>query len=113
LERSPDYRVLRRLVPRTEFVADNGLPTKIGIFLDVETTGLDTAKHEVIELGMVKFAYLPDGNIARIVEVFESFNEPSTSIPEEISELTGITDAMVAGHRIDAEVVSFVMTRSW
>ena len=32
LERSPDYRVLRRLVPRTEFVAGNGRPTKIGIF---------------------------------------------------------------------------------
>ena len=83
-------------------------------FLDVETTGLDTAKHEVIELGMVKFAYLHDGNIARIVEVFESFNEPATSIPEEISELTGITDAMVAGHRIDAKRCHpSLMTRSW
>jgi DNA polymerase-3 subunit epsilon len=54
LEESPDYRVLRRLVPRTE--PSNGQPARIGILLDVETTGLDTAKHEVIELGMVRFA---------------------------------------------------------
>jgi DNA polymerase-3 subunit epsilon len=108
LETSSDYRVLRRLIPRTEFADSNGQPTRIGIFLDVETTGLDTAKHEVIELGMVKFAYLPDGMITRIISVYESFNEPSTPVPEEITELTGITDAMVAGHRIDADaVISF------
>lgn len=106
LEKSPDYRVLRRLVLRSEFTPDNGQPTKIGLLLDVETTGLDTAKHEVIELGMVKFAYLPDGRITRIIDVFESFNEPSAPIPEEITELTGITDAIVAGNRIDADAVT-------
>jgi DNA polymerase-3 subunit epsilon len=106
LEESPDYRVLRRLVPRTEFSPSNGQPARIGLLLDVETTGLDTAKHEVIELGMVKFAYLPDGTITSIIDVFTSFNEPSTTIPPEITELTGITDAMVAGRRIEADVVA-------
>ena len=105
LERSPDYRVLRRLIPRLDFSPSNGGPTKTGILLDVETTGLDTAKHEVIELGMVKFDYLPDGSITRIIDVFESFNEPSTPIPVEITELTGITDDMVSGHRINTEKV--------
>ena len=38
LAKSPDYRVLRRLVPRTEFVPCDGHATKIGILLDVETT---------------------------------------------------------------------------
>ncbi|HTF70168.1 MAG TPA: 3'-5' exonuclease [Edaphobacter sp.] len=109
LEKSPDYRVLRRLVSRTEFTPKNGQSTKIGILLDVETTGLDTSKHEVIELGMVKFAYRPDGAITSIIDVFECFNEPAGPIPEEISELNGITDAMVAGHRIDEDAVtSFV-----
>lgn len=43
LETSGDYRVLRRLVPRdviTPIPADH--PIKVGILLDVETTGLDT-----------------------------------------------------------------------
>jgi hypothetical protein len=110
LEKSPDYRVLRRLTPRTDFIDSNGQPTKIGILLDVETTGLDTAKHEVIELGMIKFAYLPDGRIVRIIDVFESFNEPLAAIPEEITELTGITDTMVAGHRIDTDAVTSFST---
>jgi DNA polymerase III subunit epsilon len=110
LEKLPDYRVLRRLIPRREFTASNGQPTKVGILLDVETTGLDTANHEVIELGMVKFAYLPEGTITHIIGVFESFNEPTAPIPEEVTELTGITDAMVAECRIDADAVTSFTT---
>jgi DNA polymerase-3 subunit epsilon len=55
---------------------------------------------------MVKFTYLPDGRIVRIVDVFSSFNEPSNPIPAEITDLTEITDEMVAGHRIDPDVVT-------
>jgi DNA polymerase III subunit epsilon len=105
LSKSPNYRVLRRLAPRKELTPCNGQPTRIGILLDVETTGLDTAKDEIIELAMVKFAYLPDGNIAHVIDVFSAFNEPSIPIPVEIVELTHITDDMVRGHRIDNEVV--------
>jgi DNA polymerase III subunit epsilon len=106
LAKSADYRVLRRLLPRTEFASCNGQATKVGILLDVETTGLDAARDEVIELAMVKFEYLPDGRIARIIDVFSSFNEPSNPIPSEISDLTGITDEMVLGHRIDPDTVA-------
>jgi DNA polymerase-3 subunit epsilon len=74
--------------------------------LDVETTGLDTAKDEIIELAMVKFAYLPDDRIARITDVFSSFNEPQYPIPAEITDLTGITDEMVLGHRINPDTVA-------
>jgi len=83
-----------------------GKPTKAGILLDVETTGLNTAQDEIIELAMVKFDYLPDDRIARITDVFSSFNEPSYPIPSEITELTSITDEMVSGHRIDPGAVS-------
>jgi DNA polymerase-3 subunit epsilon len=106
LAKSPDYRVLRRLVPRTEFVPCDGYATKTGILLDVETTGLDAARDEIIELAMVKFTYLPDDRIARIADVFSSFNEPLNPIPAEITDLTGITDEMVLGHRIDPEAVA-------
>jgi DNA polymerase III subunit epsilon len=106
LAKSGDYRVLRRLVPRTEFASFDGQATKTGIMLDVETTGLDTAKDEVIELAMVKFTYLPDDRIARITDIYSSFNEPQNPIPAEITDLTGITDEMVLGHRIDPAAVA-------
>ena len=54
LAKSPDYRVLRRLTPRTEFASYEGKATKAGVLLDVETTGLNTAQDEVIELAMLK-----------------------------------------------------------
>ena len=106
LAKSQDYRVLRRLVPRTEFASCEGEMTKTGIMLDVETTGLDTARDEIIELAMVKFTYLPDDRIARITDIFSSFNEPQNPIPAEITDLTGITDEMVLGHRIDPAAVA-------
>jgi DNA polymerase-3 subunit epsilon len=106
LARSTDYRVLRRLIPRTEFAPANGQPTRSGILLDVETTGLDQVRDEVIELAMIKFDYLPDGSITRVADVFTAFNEPSRPIPPEITELTGITDETVAGHRIDPDAVA-------
>ena len=106
LGRSADYRVLRRLVPRTEFAPANGQATKTAILLDTETTGLDHNKDEIIELGMVKFDYLPDGRIAGVSDTFSAFNEPSIPIPPEITAITGITDDMVDGHRIDEAAVN-------
>jgi DNA polymerase-3 subunit epsilon len=106
LAKSADYRVLRRLLPRTTFASSSGQTTKTGVLLDIETTGLDQRKDEVIELGMVKFEYTPDGRIAGIKDAFSSFNEPTGTIPPEITALTGITDEMVAGHRIDETAVS-------
>ena len=107
LEESGDYRVLRRLVPRdaiTPIPADQ--PIKVGILLDVETTGLDTKMDEVIELGMVKFAYCPDGRVAHVIDCFGSLNEPANPIPTEITTLTGITNDMVAGTQIDPLAVA-------
>ena len=106
LANSGDYRVLRRLVPRKAFVPSFCQSTKTAILLDVETTGLDQRKDEVVELGMVKFDYLPDGHIAGLRDVFSSFNEPSEPIPPEVTALTGITNEMVAGQRIDEVAVS-------
>jgi DNA polymerase III subunit epsilon len=107
LEKSGDYRVLRRLVPRdiiTSVPADQQI--KVGVLFDVETTGLDAKTDEVIELGMVKFAYCPDGRVAHVMDNFGSLNEPANPIPAEITTLTGITNEMVAGKRIDAAAVS-------
>lgn len=111
LDQSNDYRVLRRLVPRglSKPPAED---CKIGVLLDVETTGLDPTRDEVIELGMVKFAYSDRGEVTAVVETFCAFNQPSRSIPAEITALTGITDEMVMGQRIDSDAVSAFVTNA-
>jgi DNA polymerase III subunit epsilon len=106
LVRSGNYRVLRRLMPRPISVTATDQICRTGVILDVETTGLDHQKDEIIEIGMIKFDYLPDGTIAGLRDVLTAFNEPAVPISPEITALTGITDEMVAGQRIDEAAVS-------
>lgn len=106
LERTGECRVLRRLHPREHYSdLTEGDPTRIGLALDTETTGLDTGKDEPIELAMVMFTYGEGGRIGRILGTFSALNQPSVPIPSEVTALTGIDDAMVAGHRIDGAAV--------
>ena len=102
LEASGDYRVLRRLRALGPSTAPTPEGVRIGLILDVETTGTDLQRDEVIE---VRFAYTPEGEILGVEATFEAFNEPSKPISVEITALTGIDDAMVAGHRLDLEVL--------
>lgn len=106
LSQSADYRVLRRLTPRGPSSPAAGQETKVGILLDTETTGLDHARDEIIELGMVKFDYSSDGRILGVRDTFSAFNEPSVPIPSEVTTLTGITDDMVAGQKIEEAAVN-------
>ncbi|WP_347710891.1 exonuclease domain-containing protein [Bradyrhizobium sp. CB1650] len=68
--------------------------------MDTETTGLDHAREEIIELGMVKFDYSVDGRIVGVKDIFSAFNEPSASISAEVTALTGIPDEP-AGAQLD------------
>lgn len=100
LEATGDYKVLRRLVPYPA-ATPTGFGGRLGIIIDLETTGLDASKNEIIEVAIVKFRYSNSGRVAGVTGIFQAFNQPSTAIPAEIVELTRITDAMVAGHKID------------
>lgn len=109
LAASGQYRIQKRLAPRTVITAPDGTPMRLGVMIDVETTGLDPQKDEVIELAMVPFTYGLDGRIFEIRPSYQSFNEPSQPITPAITAITGISDDMVAGHRIDPNgVASFV-----
>ena len=109
LQVSGNYRVLRRVGRRETFNTPDGTLPKVGVVLDVETTGLNPLCDEIVELGMVKFEFASDGRIFRVLGTFESFREPSVPIPQEISRLTGITPEMVKGKVINPrEVAAFV-----
>jgi DNA polymerase III subunit epsilon len=77
LESSGAYRVLRRLRPgQTLAAVDGGAETLLGIFLDVETTGLDLIRDEVIELAMLPFRYTRDGHVCEVLEPMVGYASP-------------------------------------
>ncbi len=69
------------------------------IVFDVETTGLRTDKVRLTEIGAVK--YVDGAERAR----FQTFVNPEMPIPSKITDLTGITNAMVANAPKEAEAV--------
>lgn len=99
------YRILRKLAPRPLIArAASPLP-QVGVVVDVETTGLDFRKDEVIELGMVAFTFDERGRIGDVVGIFSALQQPNSPLPPQITKLTGITDAMVAGKTIPIDEV--------
>lgn len=59
------------------------------VVFDLETFGLNSHKHEIIEIGAIKVRG------TRIVDTFSSFVNPNKTIPKKISELTHITQDML------------------
>lgn len=107
LERHPDYRILRRLVPRTHY--EDVMPGSTlmrGVVLDTETTGLSSQQDRVIELGMLLFEFDPvSGVVHRVLEVFDELEDPGFPIPPAVTAIHHITDEMVQGRRIDDQRV--------
>src|SRR5882672_7322730 len=88
LEDTGRYRILRKLMPRPIIDRTSSLLPRVGVLVDVETTGLDQAKDEVIEIGMGAFTYDDDGRIGDVVGVFSALRQPYAPIPPEITRLT-------------------------
>lgn len=109
LDAHPDYRILRRFRPCETYADDPGVDVKTGLFVDVETTGLDPETDEIIQLSIVPFLFdnQPTGaeRILRVLPGHVWLEQPSTPIPPEVEELTGITNDQVKGERIDNDLV--------
>ena len=111
LEVNPNFRVLRKLVPKEAYAEFDGRPLAKGVIVDTETTGLNQDTDKIMEIGLVVFEYDPQtGQAYRVLESFGALEDPGIPITPAITEITGITNEMVAGKRIDdarvAELVS-------
>ena len=110
LEALPDYRVMRRLVPRLQWVPAQAQRVCTVVILDTETTGLDPSKEKIIELALLKVQIdldtgLPVGDVI----VYDELEDPGIPIPKEIEKITGINSAMVAGKRLDEARIAALM----
>ncbi len=76
------------------------------IVLDIETTGLSSINDKITEFGMVK---MKDGEI---IDTYETFVNPQVHIPDNITQITGISDDMVKDaptiDKVIPEVIKFI-----
>lgn len=69
------------------------------VIFDFETTGLDVYRDRIIEIGAIKYV---DG---KRVSDFSCLINPEMALPEVITKITGITDAMLDGQPLIENVL--------
>lgn len=68
------------------------------VVLDLETTGLSPIVNEIIEIGALKVTLEMNEHSA-----FQTFVKPTKRVPNNITRMTGITQAMVDEHGIELQ----------
>ncbi len=112
LESSERFDLIERFEPRASYRSPAGLTLKTALFVDVETTGLTAGRDRIIQLAVVPFSYdTASGAICAVEPCVSWYEDPGFPIPAEVTQLTGITSEMVAGHRIDEEAVRALLAR--
>jgi DNA polymerase-3 subunit epsilon len=87
LDAHPDFRVLRRIAPAERL--HPGPPqgkTRIGVAVDVETTGLDRETDKIIELAVQRFRFDELGRIIQIAT--PRVGERTRSAPSTLASLS-------------------------
>ena len=108
LDAHPDFRVLRRLPsPQTLLsTLPPVLPLRVAALLDVETTGLFAGLDDVIELAAQRVRFDALGRFVQIGKVRSWLQQPSEPLTPEITQITGLTDAVLAGQQIDIKAAT-------
>lgn len=83
----------------------------IGIIIDLETSGIDPEKDKIIEIGLLEFA-VGGQNLPAIAGMYSALQDPGVPLSEEIINLTGITDEILNGQKIDWDRVADYFARA-
>lgn len=90
------YEKIKRIRQRRKVISEN--ESENYAVVDVETTGINSEKDQIIEIAAIKM----EGNE---MIVFQELVKIEKGLQREISELTGITDEMLANDGKDIDVV--------
>ncbi len=102
LDGHPDFKVLRKLRPVAAFhQADPGQGSRIGVAIDVETTGLDREVDRIIELAVQRFRFDERGRVTQVGLPRVWREDPGIPLDPKITKLTGLTAGDLAGQAID------------
>lgn len=105
LEASGDYQVLKRFKPRYQYRSPSPEKVHKVCIIDTETTGLDTATCEIIELGYQIVEFDSQGHFYKVLSTQDYLNEPEGEISKEVTQVTGLTFDDVKGQHIPWDVV--------
>jgi DNA polymerase III subunit epsilon len=82
-------------------------------FIDLETTGTDVSRDEVIEIAIKVISINKnDGSSLAAINSYQSLSQPELPITEQISKINGITNEMVEGKSIDWNEVDSIISNS-
>lgn len=88
-------------------------PARTAALVDVETTGLDPHRDEVIEMALLLFAFSSDGKqVLGIVDEYVGLREPRCRIKKGAFRVHGIGYDMVSGKHLDTKRVEGIFDRA-
>ncbi len=83
----------------------------IGLIVDLETTGVDSEKDEIIEIGIIEFM-IESGKSPIITNMYSALEDPGFPLSSEIKSITGLDDSLLKNQKINWDYVREFFTRS-
>lgn len=83
------FFLLRQKASDAQQIQTDHLPETF-IVLDLETTGLDSTRHEIIEIAAIRYRKGSTNH-----QTIQALVKPSKKVPKKIMEITGITQEML------------------
>lgn len=108
---SDEQRILQAVRDRNDWARrgrEGGEYRRICV-LDTETNGLNLSRHQIIELCGAVVAVDEAGRVVAVECVMTGLVDPGQPLSKEISELTGLYDADVAGRSICREQLAALL----
>lgn len=106
LEATGQYKVLQR-VPEKLDPNPHAMGQKFrAAIIDLETTGLNPEKDEIIEIGTLIVSFTNEEGVVELCFTDNQLQQPKTPISEEITRITGITNEDVAGKAVNWQMLA-------